>query len=966
MKLAKFSLIHRFTFLIIFTSLVLACEQKNEKYDYETIENAPIDIKTYTLKNGLKLYLIPTKDEPKIETRVIIKAGSTKDPENSRGLAHYLEHLLFNGTDQIGAFNFKKEKPLLDEIERLFEAYREEKDIPKKKKIYKKIDSLSHEASKYSSQNEYSDIMSKLGISYMNAFTRDDMTGYMNEIPSNQLEKWIIVEAERFKNPQFRGFHIELETVYEEMNTIIDNGFRFAKKELDEATFSNEYFKHPIGTIEGIKNPSLTDTKQFFNTYYVPNNMAIILAGDFDPDNATKLIEKHFGSMEAKPIPKDSKTDSPLLKSNIEMTINAPGEPSVAMNFVHVAPSDEKSYLASFVEMLIHNGNVGIVNIGDSFEKSQWLNSSFFPKKDFIVHYMEGAPKKGVTLEQLKNSILNDIERVKTGNFPDWLITAVANDLKSRFSSMIDSNNGLVYIVSEAFAHEVPLQKVFEEQKKYDKVTKSDIMEYAKKHYKHYSVIYKQEGSNETPKVEKPEISSISDVNKGKISSFAKEIESINAIPITPVLADFEKNIRQFTLNNGTTINFVKNKTNELFNLRIVFNQGSKDKLLKFATEYQREANSNQYSSQEFKNELYKLGCSYNLVSNSNNTSLYINGLTKNLKESIALVYDFLSNLKPDPTVMKSIHQQQLTKIKNDKSNKSRIIDRVINYVRYGTDSYQSILTEEDLKQINSPDKVVAKLASLFNYNYELYLYSANSDQTIIDTFNTILPDEKPSIAMKKISSKKPRKQDGNHVYLIDFKSTQTDIIFDTNLASFDPSNISMNYLLQNYTSGIINDELREKRGLAYSAYSRLSYPYLLDGTIHFNTRMGTQADKYKEAIKINYDLIRKMPLDSSKFTKSKLRLEGIWNSWRITKNALLYHYETSLNRGFDHDYRKQYYEVFPSLTMEDLKDYYNKQIKDNSFNLIIIGDLSKIDTSFLKKYGDIHILTKEEVFGEK
>ena len=187
-------------------------------YKYETVKDDPTGARIYTLDNGLKVYMIVNKDKPRIDAQIAVKVGSKNDPRETTGLAHYFEHLMFKGTEQFGTQNYEAEKPLLDEIEQLFEVYRQTTDEAERKAIYHQIDSLSYEASKISIPNEYDKLMASIGASGTNAYTSYDVTCYTENIPSNQIDIWAKVQADRFQNCVLRGFHTELETIYEEYN----------------------------------------------------------------------------------------------------------------------------------------------------------------------------------------------------------------------------------------------------------------------------------------------------------------------------------------------------------------------------------------------------------------------------------------------------------------------------------------------------------------------------------------------------------------------------------------------------------------------------------------------------------------------------------------------------------------------------------------------------------------------------
>ena len=183
--------------MVVAAMLFAAC---GSKYAYESVKGDPTQTRIYTLDNGLKVYMSVSKEEPRIQTYIAVRVGGKNDPSETTGLAHYFEHLMFKGTEQFGTQDYAAEKPMLDEIEQLFEVYRKTEDEAERKAIYKRIDSISYEASKLAIPNEYDKLMATIGAQGTNAYTGYDMTVYVENIPSNQVENWLKIEADRFKN----------------------------------------------------------------------------------------------------------------------------------------------------------------------------------------------------------------------------------------------------------------------------------------------------------------------------------------------------------------------------------------------------------------------------------------------------------------------------------------------------------------------------------------------------------------------------------------------------------------------------------------------------------------------------------------------------------------------------------------------------------------------------------------------
>ena len=200
--------------LLYFTLAVAALCAAASCKQFQTVSNDPLDTQIYTLDNGLQVYMTVNKEQPRIQTYIAVKVGSKNDPSETTGLAHYFEHLMFKGTEQFGTSDYEAEKPMLDEIEQLFEVYRQTTDEAERQAIYHQIDSTSYEASKIAIPNEYDKLMAMIGADGTNAWTSTDETVYTEDIPSNQIDNWARIQADRFRNNVIRGFHTELETIY--------------------------------------------------------------------------------------------------------------------------------------------------------------------------------------------------------------------------------------------------------------------------------------------------------------------------------------------------------------------------------------------------------------------------------------------------------------------------------------------------------------------------------------------------------------------------------------------------------------------------------------------------------------------------------------------------------------------------------------------------------------------------------
>jgi predicted Zn-dependent peptidase len=262
-----------------------------------------LQVTVHRLKNGLTVYLSPNRETPRISAWIAVRAGSRNDPSDSTGMAHYLEHMFFKGSEKLGTLDYAKERPHLDAIRRLYEEHFVSTDTTRREEIYRRIDKENTQASGFGIPNEFDRTYKTLGFRGINAFTSNEMTVFISDLPKNRLETWAAMEADRFAHPVFRMFQTELETVYEEKNRSMDNAWRILDEALNKALYKDHpYGQTTLGSMEHLRNPSLAKMYDFVRTNYIPNNMTLALAGDFDRAEALKVIEKSFGAWQPKPV----------------------------------------------------------------------------------------------------------------------------------------------------------------------------------------------------------------------------------------------------------------------------------------------------------------------------------------------------------------------------------------------------------------------------------------------------------------------------------------------------------------------------------------------------------------------------------------------------------------------------------------------------------------------------------------
>lgn len=942
-------------------------------FTYQYVENDPIQARIYTLDNGMKVYLSKNDETPTINTQIAVKAGSTYDPAQTTGLAHYLEHMLFKGTSKIGALDWDKEKVLLKQISDLYEKHRNESNPEKKKEIYKEIDKVSNEAAKLVAANELDKMVTTLGATGTNAFTSTERTVYINTIPSNELEKWLQLEQERFSELVLRLFHTEIEAVYEEFNMSQDNDFRTEYY----ASLEELFKKHPygtqttIGTAEHLKNPSLINIHNYFDKYYVPNNMAIILAGDLDYDNTFALINKYFGKMKRKEIaPNILPKEEPITKHR-ERTVYGPDREWASMSFRFDGINSNDRKYVEMIDMILANGQAGIIDI-DLNLSQKVLNASCSPnfENDYGFHRFTVYPKEGQTLEEGVELLKQAVEKVKKGEFDDWLLSAVIKDLKLNKIRGYENNNSRVSQMQDLFIHNMKWEDELNHIDELAKLSKADLVKFANENYKeNYVVIYKKQGANpDVVKVDKPEITPVS-LDRESSSAFYKGFMKTESPRLTPQFLDYDKLISSTNITKNAKLDYIQNESNELFSFSYILDMGSDhDKVLSVAAGYIEYLGTDKLTPEQFKQELYKNGIKLNVSTSSDRTYISISGLDESFDKALEIFENLIANVKADEDAFNDYISSILKQREESKRNKGTILyGGLLNYATGGVkNSFNDLLSAKELKALN-PSDLVNMIKNIFSYKHYAFYYGPRK---INDVAQLASKYHKINDNLKDYPAKKEYKEieTGKKVYFVHYPMVQTNLFLVAKDQKFDKDLLDKSRIFGEYfgsgLSSIVFQEIRETKALAYSAYSQYATASKNDKSNYVYAFIGTQANKLNDAIAAMIELLNDMPKAENQFNGAKDAALKKLEAQRITKSSIYWNYKRNLELGIDYDIRKELYSNIDKITMDDLDNFFKKHISRDNFTYCLMGDRENINFEDLKKFGEVVEVDLETLFG--
>jgi zinc protease len=958
---------------IIFTACSEKTEQSEVKYPYESVQNDPFGLRIYTLANGLKVYISENHAEPRIQTNIAVRTGSKQDPSDATGLAHYLEHMLFKGTSEIASLNWEEEKKHLQAISDLYEAHRNTTDESARNVIYHKIDSLSQLAATFVATNEYDKLISGLGAQGTNAYTSNERTVYINDIPSTELDKWLRIEAERFSELVLRLFHTELEAVYEEFNRTQDSDRRQAYyKSLDLLFPTHPYGQQTtIGTGEHLKNPSMEKIHDYFNKRYVPNNMAIILSGDLDPDKTIEMIDQYFGSMQAKELETiEMPTETPITSPQIADVMGSEAEFEMVSFRLGGVHTKDAMYL-ELLDGIMSNGQAGLIDLNLN-QKQRVLRAYSSPSvnEDYSWFMMTGYARQGQALEEVRSQLLAQLDSVKNGAFEDWMISAVVRKLKKDLMSQMEQNWIRAYIISDAFILDRDWNEVVSYYDNMSKISKQDLISWVNENFKdNYVAVNKRIGEKDVYKVDKPEITPVN-INREENTPFYAQIEAMESMRLDPIFVDFSKAIQKQEIGGKTSMNYVHNDVNELYMLYYVLDLGKNhDQQLPLAIEYLPYLGTSTMSPAEVQKELFKLGVSFDVSAADDQVYVRLTGLEETFEEGVQLFENILADVVADESSYMELVSGEMKKRSDRKLDKGQILfNGLRNYAQYGAvNPFNDVMSLAEMQGID-PNDLTTKLKQLTSYEHRVLFYGPQKIEYVADVLNQHhqLPESWMEAPAEKEYEELPTEE--SKVYFSEYDMVQAELMLINRGTLFHEETLPHARIFNEYfgagLSSIVFQEIRESKALAYSAYAAYSTPGQRDEHHYVRGYIGTQVNKLEDATNALLELMSTLPRADKQFDQAKLSALKQIETNRTTGSSILWSYERAQKLGLEIDINQELYPVIQTLTFDDVQAFFDENIKGKTYAYMVIGKKSEVDFNALKKLGPVQELTLTELFG--
>jgi predicted Zn-dependent peptidase len=980
-------------FLGLFFSVLLSVNMQAQA----SLEKPKVE--HYKLPNGLTVIVQVDHRLPKVHGVVVVRAGSINDPEDATGLAHYLEHMMFKGTQEMGTIDWPKEKVHYDKIVQLYEQLGKTSSKKERESIQLQINEESLKAAEYAVPNEFSKLLDNIGCTYVNAGTGKDQTSYFSTFPSSQVERWLSVYSQIFENPVFRGFQAELENVYEEYNMYADR----QQTQLSEILMKNIFKQTPygrdiIGYADHLKNPSLTKLQKFFEDYYVPSNMALVLCGDIDMAKVKPLIETTFGKWPAKAALQESVAEEAPFKGRELMKVKGGNFDFTMLDFRGVPQKHEDNLLLSVCTSILNNGQSGLLDqysidntaLGVSAQNSGMKNAGVI-EMTFIPNaqsYYDGPDFANISsAEAYKNAMremerarirareageglmLSQLKRLKEGDYPDWILESVKttyiNSYIRRQESILSRANEL----SLYFSMGKDLDEYLNYIERVKAITKDDIAQIAKKYFTdNYLVFQVTSGTIRTKPIEKPEYKPLVFPNAEKPSAYAQAFYKIPTPEQAIPYIDFDKDVKISTLRTGPTLHYSVNPITDFFSLTVRFGAGvEKVKELEYVG-LLNFAGAGGFDVQNFKSKLAELNTNLNVASDESYTYVRMQGPGANFTRALSLLNTFITRPALYDRQVSRLAESQRYSRKTEQEEPKEVADALEEYVRYGQkSSYLDRITIKEMRSLKAAN-IVAAFKTATEYETAIFYNGTLSEIQLKMQLEQSLKMSETTKKSEGLIIKEDNKVTENTIYFVNFPSLQSQVRLFANGKAFNVNEQAIITAFNSYFSGgftgLVLQELRENHSLAYGAGAVYRRPPLANKPSQFEGEVQTQSDKTLIALDLFMDLIRDMPKKTERVETLKRYLE-LSAVNRPDFREYAQYIENSKLLGYTDDPMKTLMPSYKNMTLDDIYAFWQANIKDAPMAIMIVGNKKNIDMKALAKYGKIVEIKLKDIFSK-
>ncbi|NVB36313.1 insulinase family protein [Pseudenhygromyxa sp. WMMC2535] len=924
-------------------------------------------VTVHRLQNGMTVYISSDRQQPRISAWIGVRTGSRNDPPASTGLAHYLEHMLFKGSDELGTLDYAAEKPHLDRVAALYAELRGA-DAARRAQLFAEIDAQTQAAAAYAVPNELDRLYANLGIEGVNAFTSEDATAYIADVPSNRFTAWAEVEAERLSDPVFRLFYPELEAVYEEKNLSLDDPDDRVWEALTLALFP----EHPYGTQptlglgEHLESPAYADMVDYFEGWYAPNNMAVILAGDIDAETALPVLEDTLGQIPAREIATPSAAALPPVRGRVLREVVAEGEQEVSLAWRTVGVGHADVAALTIMDRLMDSSSSGMLALELELpQKVQRAGSwpSFFNEAGFFA--VHASLRQDQTHAEVEALLRGVVAKLRAGEFEAEAVDAAVLHEVMADARGLERNAARASRMLDAYIGRQPWADALAEDQAIRAVTREDVIRVANTYLgEDFVAVHRKLGEPSLPGLEKPEITPI-ELDISRESAFAARIEASPVTPIEPELLREGEDYVHLELPAGPLI-VAHNPRNELFTLRYRFDRGHrKAPLLCVAFELLERAGAGERSAEALQRELFALGTSVNFECGAETSALELAGLDRNLERSVALVEGWLRDPSFDAGTLDKLRETILGRREDELDDPEALAVYLGDYALFGADSPWLSAPSNAAVRRASAKQLRGLAAGLLDYGHRtLYFGPRAADEVAAVVGMGKARREAGPRAPLRYRELEPGK---TRIYFLNKDVAKSALTLALPQGPQPRAQIPLaryyEYYLDGDMSSLLFQELREARGLAYHSSGYVDRGVLPADDWALIGDMGTQGDKTVDALGVWAELLRVRPIDAARLANTRSALEAEYRAARVDPRWIVALVDDWDRRGEAGDPRAWEWAEIQAAGVEDVQALASAYAKAGMI-VAVVGEREAVDLAALATVGEVVEVEASELVG--
>lgn len=932
-----------------FSFFMISCKDSSstEKLSSKTATKLSIEFEKYQLDNGLDVVLHQDKSDPIVSLAVQYGVGSNREKAGRTGFAHLFEHMLFQESENVPQDQF-----------------------------FKKIQDAG---------------------GTLNGGTWKDGTIYYEIVPNNALETVLWLESDRMgfliNTVTESAFYNQQEVVQNEKRQRVDNNpYGHTSWVIDKNLYpeGHPYNWQVIGELVDLQNATIDDVKEFYNSYYGPNNATLVLAGDFETEDAKALIKKYFG--EINPKAEVAKLEPQIITLSKTKRLfhedNFATAPQLNMVWPTLQQYTEDAYALDFLAELISSGkkaplyqvlvkDKNLTSRTTAYNNSQELAGEF---------YITITANNGVNLNEVEAGIFEAFKLLEKEGVSDSDVERIKAGLETGFYNGIGSVLGKSFQLAQynVFAGDPGFITTDIENVK--KVTKEDVMHVYNKYIKDKpfvmtsfvpkgQLILITENSTKAPVVEEKISENIAKIVKSTNQEILKTPSNFDR-SVEPLQGTSPKlNIPSTwttTLENGMKVYGIVQNEIPTVNFSLVMEGGhllddiNKNGVANLMTDIMMEGTANK-TPQELEEEIEMLGARINMYTTRESIVISANCLVRNFDETLALVEEILLEPRWDEEEFARIKIKTINEIKRSDANPNVVAGRVYNKILYGKNHIFSYPTSGTVASVEALTIEDLKAFYYKNFSPSISNFHIVGAITEADSKNNLASLGEKWKAKEVIipSYSIDNNRDKASLYFVDIPGAKQSIINIGYISmartdkDFYPAEV-MNYKLGGSFSGNVNLILREEKGYTYGARtgfngSKIKGTFKASSSVRTNTT-GESVSIFKEEITDYKNGVSQEDLD---FTKNAMIKS---NARRFeTQFSLLGMLQEMSTYNLPADYIAEEEAFISAMTLEQHKQLANKYLDETKMAYVVIGDAATQFSQFKDMdFDEVKLMSKE------